>query len=222
MNSSQPIADSAIAEKQSTIFLVDDDPSALKGLTRLLRAAGYAVRPFGSAGEFLDSGRHDGPGCIVLDIRMPGLSGLDLQAQLRRAVHSMPIIFITGHGDIPMSVEAMKKGAIDFLTKPVEREQLLAAVGLALDKDLAARNEREELGELQQRLGLLTTREREVLSFVIAGRLNKQIAGELALTEATVKVHRGRLMEKLQVTSVAGLVRLTQRAGIPAAKSTGR
>jgi FixJ family two-component response regulator len=211
-----------VSEKKPTIFLIDDDLSARQGLARLLRAAGYAVAAFGSAREFLDSARHDAPGCMVLDIRMPGLSGLDLQEQLLHADYSMPIIFITAHGDIPMTVQAIQKGAIDFLTKPVERVQLLAAIGRALDKDRAAGTEREELRELRQRLGGLKTREREVLSFVIAGLLNKQIAAELALTEATVKVHRGRLMRKLQVTSVAELVGLAQKAGIPAAKTAGQ
>jgi FixJ family two-component response regulator len=222
MSSSQCQDDLQVSEKQPTIFLIDDDPSARQGLTRLLRAAGYVVAAFGSAREFLDSTRHDGPGCMVLDIQMPELSGLELQEQLLHSDYSLPIIFITGHGDIPMSVQAIKKGAIDFLTKPVERVQLLTAIRQALDKDRAAGTEREELNELRQRLGRLKTRERQVLSFVIAGRLNKQIAAELALTEATVKVHRGRLMRKLQVTSVAELVGLAQKAGIPAAKTAGQ
>lgn len=204
--------------KVSTVFLIDDDPSARRGLARLIQAAGYAVATFGSAREFLASGRNDAPGCMVLDIRLPELSGLDLQEQLLRADYSMPIIFITGHGDIPMTVQAMKRGAVDFLPKPVEREQLLGAIRQALEQDRVARSAREESRELQGRLQLLKTREREVLSFVIAGLLNKQIAGELGITEATVKVHRARLMEKLRVTSVAELVTLAQKAGIPAAK----
>jgi RNA polymerase sigma factor (sigma-70 family) len=204
--------------KVSTVFLIDDDPSARRGLARLIQAAGYAVATFGSARDFLASARNDAPGCMVLDIRMPELSGLDLQEQLLRADYSMPIIFITGHGDIPMTVQAMKRGAIDFLPKPVEREQLLEAIRQALEKDRVSRSAREESKELRERLQLLKTREREVLSFVIAGFLNKQIASELGITEATVKVHRARLMDKLRVTSVAELVTLAQKAGFLAAK----
>jgi FixJ family two-component response regulator len=222
MSKLQRMENFGIPEPPPIIFLIDDDASARKGVTRLLRAAGHEVLAFGSAREFLGSPHHDGPGCIVLDIRMPELSGLELQEQLVRAQHRLPIIFITGHGDIPMSVQAIKKGAIDFLTKPVEREQLLAAIRQALDQDRAARSEHKELSELRQRLDLLTLREREVFSFVIAGLLNKQIASELTLTEATVKVHRGRLMEKLQVMSVAELVTLAHKAGISTAKPTGQ
>jgi FixJ family two-component response regulator len=208
--------------KDSTVFLIDDDASARQGLTRLIRAAGYEVAPFGSAREFLACGRRDEPGCIVLDMRMPGLSGLDLQEQLLRADDRMPIIFVTGHGDVPMTVQAMKQGAVDLLLKPVESGQLLAAIHRALENDRAARFKREELGELQRRLQLLTNREREVMSFVIAGLLNKQIAGELGITEATVKVHRGHVMEKLRVASVAELVTLTQKAGIASGKQAGQ
>jgi FixJ family two-component response regulator len=204
--------------KVSTVFLIDDDPSARRGLARLIQAAGYAVATFGSAREFRASGRNDAPRCMVLDIRMPELSGLDLQEQLLRADYSMPIIFITGHGDIPMTVQAMKRGAIDFLPKPVEREQLLGAIRQALEKDRVLRSACEESRKLHERLQLLKAREREVMSFVVAGLLNKQIAGELEITEATVKVHRARLMEKLRVTSVAELVTLAQKAGIPAAR----
>ena len=201
-----------------TVFLIDDDPSARRGLARLIQAAGHAVATFASAREFLASGQNNAPGCMVLDIRMPELSGLDLQEQLLRADYSMPIIFVTGQGDIPMTVQAMKRGAIDFLPKPVERQQLLRAIREALEKDRLARSAREESRELQERLQLLKTREREVMSFVIAGSLNKQIAAELGITEATVKVHRARLMEKLGVTSVAELVTLAQKTGIRATK----
>lgn len=218
MSTNEHMGDLQVPGKVSTVFLIDDDPSARRGLARLIQAAGHAVATFGSAREFLASGRNDAPGCMVLDIRLPDLSGLDLQEQLLRADYSMPIIFITGHGDIPMTVQAMKRGAIDFLPKPVEREQLLGAIRQALEQDRVSRSAREESRELQGRLQLLKTREREVLSFVIAGLLNKQIAGELGITEATVKVHRARLMEKLRVTSVAELVTLAQKAGIPAAK----
>ncbi len=204
-----------------TVFLVDDDPSARQGLARLIQAAGYTVATFGSAREFLACGQHDAPGCLVLDIRMPGLTGLDLQEQLLRADTILPIIFITGHGDVPMTVQAMKGGAVDFLLKPVERGALLEAIRQALEKDRAARSERDKSTALRQRLGLLTTRECEVMSYVIAGMLNKQIAGELGITEATVKAHRGHLMEKLRLTSVAELVAFAQQAGMPAAPSAG-
>ena len=218
MSTNERMEDLQATETAPTVFLIDDDPSARRGLTRLIQAAGYPVTTFGSAREFLASRRNDAPGCMVLDIRMPELSGLDLQEQLLRADYSMPIIFITGHGDIPMTVQAMKRGAIDFLPKPVEREQLLGAIRQALEKDRVARFAREESRELQERLQLLKTREREVMSFVIAGFLNKQIAGELGITEATVKVHRARLMEKLRVTSVAELVTFAQKAEMPAAR----
>jgi FixJ family two-component response regulator len=213
--------DSQALRKPPTVFLIDDDPSARRGLARLIQAAGYPVATFGSAREFLASGRHDEPGCMVLDIRMPELSGLDLQEQLLRTDYTMPIIFVTGHGDVPMSVQGMKRGAIDFLLKPVERGQLLEAIRLALEKDRAARFERDKSNELQQRLQLLTPREREVMSYVVAGLLNKQIAGELGITEATVKAHRGNLMEKLGVMSVAELVVFAQQAGLQRAKPAG-
>jgi FixJ family two-component response regulator len=218
MSTNERIEDLQVHGDVATVFLIDDDPSARRGLARLIQAAGHAVVTFGSAREFLASGRRDEPGCLVLDIRMPELSGLDLQEQLLGADYSIPIIFITGHGDIPMTVQAMKRGALDFLPKPVEGEQLLEAIRRALEKDRLARSAREDARALRQRLQLLKTREREVMSFVIAGFLNKQIAGELGITEATVKVHRARLMDKLRVTSVAELVTLAQKAGIPAAR----
>ena len=210
-----------IPVKAPTVFLIDDDPSARRGLARLIQAAGHAVATFGSAREFLASGRNDAPGCMVLDIRMPELSGLDLQEQLLRADYSMPIIFVTGHGDVPMTVQGMKRGAVDFLLKPVERGQLLESIRQALEKDRVARFKRDKSNELHRRLQLLTTREREVMSYVIAGLLNKQIAVELGITEATVKAHRGNLMEKLRVMSVAELVVFAQQVGMPAAKPAG-
>jgi FixJ family two-component response regulator len=198
-----------------TVFLVDDDPAVRKALTRLIKSAGYEVRTFASAREFLDSVRAaDGPACLVLDIRMPGLSGLELQQKLQSANILLPIIFITGHGDIPMSVKAMKAGAVDFLPKPVKDTVLLRAIEQALARSADARAEREVLEEIQSRVDSLTPREREVMALVVRGLLNKQIAFELGTVEKTIKVHRARVMEKMQVKSLAELVRLAERLGI--------
>lgn len=198
------------------VFLVDDDPSVRKALTRLMKSAGYHVETFASARDFLEwrnsNGR--GSGCLILDVRMPGLSGLDLQQQLLATNTQVPIIFITGHGDIPMTVKAMKNGAVDFLRKPVQDAELLKAVEQALaraDRDLV---EREELDKIQRRLESLTPREHEVLDLVVKGLLNKQIAFELGTVEKTVKVHRARVMEKMAVQSLADLVRIAERVGI--------
>lgn len=196
-----------------TVFLVDDDPSARQGLARLLRAARYEVMAFASAREFLDAGPPRGPGCLVLDVRMPEISGLDLQDRLAREKVAMPIIFITGHGDIPMSVQAMKNGAVDFLPKPVDATQLLSAVQQALEMDQVVRKQREEQQSSQNRLGQLSAREHEVMQRVIRGALNKQIAAELGIAEPTVKIHRGRAMAKLGVASVPELIMLFQKAG---------
>jgi FixJ family two-component response regulator len=200
----------------STVFLVDDDPSVRKALTRLIKAAGYQVEAFASARDFLEwrNGPDRGSGCLILDVRMPGLSGLDLQQELLATHAQLPIIFITGHGDIPMSVKAMKHGAVDFLPKPIKDTVLLKAVEQALaraDHDLA---EREELENIQRRLESLTPREREVLALVVKGLLNKQIAFQLGTVEKTVKVHRARVMEKMEVQSLAELVRIAERVGI--------
>jgi FixJ family two-component response regulator len=204
-----------------TIYLIDDDPSARQGLARLIRAAGHTVTPFTSAREFLDAGPPAGPGCLVLDVRMPEVSGLELQERLAREECPRPIIFITGHGDIPMSVQAMKQGAVDFLPKPVDRAQLLAAVQLALEKDTAARRQHGERQNTRRRFGQLTEREREVMQLVIRGWLNKQIAAELGIAEPTVKIHRGRVMDKLGVASVAELILLVQQAGLTITRTTG-
>ncbi len=201
-----------------TVFLIDDDPSVRRGLARLLRIAEINVEAFASAADFLARAHHAGPGCIVLDVRMPGLNGLDLQAELTKAEYSMPVIFISAHGDVPITVQAMKEGAVDFLTKPVDRDQLLDAVRSAFDRDRAAREEIVDLEQVRARLATLTPREFEVMTHVLAGLLNKQIARELGIAEDTVKVHRGRVMSKTGVTSVPELVRLTQKAGVePAA-----
>jgi FixJ family two-component response regulator len=202
-----------------TVFLVDDDARVLKALSRLLRAKGYDTKPFTSPQEFL--AQHDAaiPGCAVLDVSMPGLDGLVLQQVLAGGGEQRPIIFLTGQGDIPTSVRAMKAGAIDFLTKPVKEKDLLEAIARAEEIDNKARQSRVELAHIQAKIATLTPREREVLSHVVAGRLNKQIAGDLGTVEKTIKVHRGRVMEKLGVRTVADLVRFAERAGIPVAKT---
>ncbi len=198
-----------------TVFLVDDDASVRRALARLIKAAGYPLQTFTSAREFLDSNLHkDGPACLILDVRMPGLSGLDLQRELQVADATLPIIFITGYGDIPMSVKAMKDGAVDFLPKPVRDAELLRAIEQALARAVRERAYREELEDIQSRLEKLTAREREVMSLVVRGFLNKQIAVELGTVEKTIKVHRARVMQKMDVDSVAELVRIVERAGI--------
>jgi FixJ family two-component response regulator len=196
------------------VFVIDDDASVCKSLSRLLRSAGYTTETFASAEEFLARGHFNRIGCLLLDVQMPGLSGMDLQKELNRADYHMPIIFITGHGDIPMSVEAMKKGAVDFLTKPFDDKELLQALEKAIEKDTYARAEYDKALQIHRRMKLLTPRENEVLRYVVTGMLNKQIAFELGIAEKTVKVHRGRVMEKLGVDSVAELVRLAEKVGI--------
>ena len=197
-----------------TVFIVDDDAAVLKSLARLLRSARLDVLAFGSPQEFLE--RHDprAPGCLVLDLAMPGLNGLELQAALMAKGSTIPIIFLTGHGDIPTSVQAMKRGALDFLTKPVKDDDLLQSVKAAIEQDRTARQARAELDDIQARLATLTQREREVLIHVVSGQLNKETAAELGIVEKTIKVHRARVMEKMKVDSVVELVRLTERAGI--------
>jgi len=197
-----------------TIFVVDDDPAVLKSLGRLLRSAGLHVETCTSPNDFLARHNPSMPGCLVLDVAMPGLNGLEVQQALAAIGDERPIVFLTGHGDIPTSVEAMKRGAVDFLTKPVNAEDLLKAIHSAIVKDSVRRLERDEVEEFKQRLATLTPREREVLPYVISGRLNKQIAGELGTAEKTIKVHRARVMEKMKVQSVAELVRLAERLGI--------
>ena len=195
------------------IFVVDDDPSVLKGLSRVLRSTGLGVATFSSPHEFLEQHNPREPGCLVLDVAMPGLNGLELQATLTAKGSVIPIIFLSGHGDIPMSVQAMKGGALDFLTKPVHDEDLLKAVHAALEKDRIERQIHAELDDIHERLATLTPREREVLTHVVSGQLNKQIANDLGTVEKTIKVHRARVMEKMKVNSVAELVRLTERLG---------
>lgn len=197
-----------------TIFLVDDDAGVLKALSRLLRAKGYEVRPYGSPQAFLADHDVTVPGCAVLDVSMPGLSGLDLQEGLIAAAAHRPVIFITGKGDVPTSVRAMKAGAVDFLTKPVSAGNLLAAIARAEEQDVRFRQTHAELAVIRARIATLTPREREVLGHVVTGRLNKQIASDLGTVEKTIKVHRSRMMEKLGIRTVADLVRLAQKAGI--------
>jgi FixJ family two-component response regulator len=200
-----------MAQTARTVFVVDDDPSVLRGLERLLRAAEYAVETFASARAFLESAPVDRPGCVVVDLRMPELSGLDLQEELSRRGFPLPLIFLTGHGDVPSSVRAMKGGAVDFLSKPCDETDLLAAVERALARDSEARAARTEGEAVRARFAALTPREHEVCLLVAKGLLNKQIAAELGTSEKTVKVHRGRVMEKLGADSVADLVRLVDR-----------
>jgi FixJ family two-component response regulator len=201
---------------QSSVFVVDDDASVRKALKRLIKSAGYEVQAFASARDFLDYWRADqeGRGCLVLDVRLPDLSGLDLQQQLHAAKALLPIIFITGHGDIPMTVKAMKEGAVDFLPKPVKDKLLLKAIDQALERNARERAVHEEIDDIRRRLETLTPREREVLQLVVTGMLNKQIAYQLGTVEKTVKVHRARAMEKMEARSLAELVRLTERIGI--------
>jgi FixJ family two-component response regulator len=196
------------------VFVVDDDPSVRKSLARLLGSAGYAVEAFASAREFLARERYAGPCCLVLDVRMPGLTGLDLQEALAGAGRRMSIVFVTGHVDVPGSVRAMKRGAVDLLTKPVDAPDLLAAVQRALTKDLRDRATEARLASTQERIKTLTPRETEVFALVVTGMLNKQIAFELGVGEKTVKVHRARVMEKMRAGSVAELVRLADRVGV--------
>jgi FixJ family two-component response regulator len=196
------------------VFIVDDDASVRKSLTRLVASAGYVPRAFASAREFLARGPAAGPCCIVLDVRMPDLTGLDLQQALADAMHRSAIVFITGHGDVATSVQAMKAGAVDFLTKPFEGKDLLDAIQRALAKDTRDLGTEARVAEIRQRVSLLTPRETEVFALVVTGMLNKQIAAELGIGEKTVKVHRARVMEKMRAGSVAELVRLADAVGV--------
>ena len=195
-----------MAEAPGTVVVVDDDPGVREGLGNLLRSVGLQVHLYGSVPEFKKAGRPDGPTCLVLDVRLPGQSGLDFQRELSKAGIYLPIIFMTGHGDIPMSVRAMKGGAIEFMTKPIQEQDLLDAIQLGLQKDRAEHEKERIIDLLRARFDLLTLREREVMALVTAGRLNKQIAGEIGITEITVKIHRSNVMRKMEAKSFAELV----------------
>ena len=205
---------SPITDRATTVFIVDDDASVRKSLSRLLDSLGFATEAFASADEFLKRERYEGIGCIILDVRMPGLSGMDLQEELNRADYTLPIIFITGHGDIPMSVKAMKKGAVDFLPKPFDEKELRDALNRAIERDRAAKADRAATRGILEHIGQLTPREHEILQYLITGMLNKQIAFRLGIAEKTVKIHRARVFEKLGASSVAELVRMAEKAGI--------
>jgi FixJ family two-component response regulator len=196
---------------EPTVYLVDDDAGVRRTAKALIESVGLRVQAFGSAREFLDCQRQDAPCCLVLDVRLPGVSGLDLQRELAKTDSPLPIIFITGHGDIPMSVEAMKAGAVEFLSKPFRDQQLLDAISQAIERDRVARKERSELAELRRRHESLTPREREVMTFVVKGLLNKQVGAELGMSETTVKLHRGQAMQKMKAESLADLVRMADR-----------
>src|SRR6266850_3611469 len=203
-----------MAEPDPIVIIIDDDAPFRKSAVRLIDSAGFTVQSFASSREFLRAGRPDAPACAVLDVRMHGMSGLELQKELAWAGIEIPIIFITGHGDIPMSVKAIKAGAVDFLTKPFSEQALLDAIEQALARGVHDRAELDEAEDIQSRVAKLTPREREVMNLVVQGWLNKQIAFELGIVEKTIKVHRARMMDKMQVDSVAELVRIADRAGI--------
>lgn len=196
------------------VFVVDDDASVRKSLTRVLAASGYAVEQFASAGDFLARERYARPCCLVLDVRMPGLSGLDLQTALAAAGRRLPIVFVTGHVDVPMTVKGMRNGAVDWLTKPFGAKELLNAVERAVAKDVQDRSDAARVAEVEERAKRLSPRELQVFALVVTGMLNKQIAGLLGVVEKTVKVHRARVMTKMQAGSVAELVRLADRLGV--------
>ncbi len=203
-----------MTEAEPTVFVVDDDPSVRRSTERLVRSMGFNVQTFATAKEFRERARIESPSCLVLDVHLPGPSGRDLQQELVQAGVQIPIIFITGRGSIPMSVRAMKAGAVEFLTKPTRSRDLLAAIRAAIERDRASHQARRQLDALRERYARLTAREREVMTLVVAGRLNKQIASDLATTERTIKFHRAHIMEKMEAESVAELVRMAGQLGL--------
>ncbi len=205
-------------ECKAVIAIVDDDPSVREGLQSLIRSAGWRAETFGSAQEFLASPGKEAPSCLILDLQLPGLSGLDLQKRMAEVDLDIPIVFLTGHGNIPASVQAMKAGAIEFLTKPVAEEDLVRAIREAIDHYQLTRQQRAEIHDLQSRYEMVTAREREVMQQVISGLLNKQVAAELNITEFTVKIHRGQVMRKMRADSLADLVRMAESLGIRSKK----
>jgi FixJ family two-component response regulator len=199
------------AQDAPTVFIVDDDSDVRESLQELLESVGLNSHSFGTAKEFLSSPRSDGPSCLILDVRLPGISGLDLQHELKRGKVSIPIIFLTAHADVPMSVKAMKSGAVEFLTKPFRHQDLLDAVQRSLTRDRIVREKQRDAAELRQRYNTLSVREREVMSLVVTGMLNKQIAAELGASEATVKMHRSQVMKKMLAQSLPELVRMADK-----------
>jgi len=202
----------------ASVYIIDDDPSVRTGLTRIVKAAGINAESFESAGDFLSSDKYKEHGCILLDVHMPEMTGPELQEKLIEAGSSMPIIFLSAHSDVPTTAKTMKKGAVDFLEKPVSQEDLMAAIQISLEQDLETRSKRTEYNSILEQIRTLTPREHEVMTFVITGMLNKQIAAEMDISEETVKIHRGRVMQKLGIVSVAELVRICEKAGITPAE----
>jgi FixJ family two-component response regulator len=208
--------------KEPTVVVIDDDPEVREAIQGLLRTVGLRTELFASVADFLTSARPDLPGCLVLDVRLPGQSGLEFQDDLAKAHMHLPIIFMTGYGDIPMSVRAMKAGAVEFLTKPIRHQELLDAIQRAIEQDRARRASEQVIANLRARLETLTRREREVMVLTVTGRLNKQIAAEIGLSEATVKLHRGQVMRKMGARSLADLVRMGDKLGLPDGKFSTR